>query len=80
MYWSWQSTFLVLETKLIGGGSLHLCLSGGIPVHYLNASKAHYSEMEDSLPVQEEGLFLVWEEGLLLLQEAGPLHAQVIAF
>ena len=25
--------------------------SGGIPVHYLNASKAHYSEMEDSLPV-----------------------------
>ena len=32
MYWSWQSTFLVLETKLIGGEPLHLCLSGGIPV------------------------------------------------
>ena len=24
MYWSWQSTFLVQETKLIGGGLLHL--------------------------------------------------------
>ena len=24
MYWSWQSTFLVQETKLIGGGPLHL--------------------------------------------------------
>ena len=32
MYWSWQSTFLVQETKLIGGGPLHLCLSGGKPV------------------------------------------------
>ena len=32
MYWSWQSTFLVQETKLIGGEPLHLCLSGGIPV------------------------------------------------
>ena len=32
MYWSWQSTFLVQETKLIGGGPLHLYLSGGKPV------------------------------------------------
>ena len=24
MYWSWQSTFFVQETKLIGGGPLHL--------------------------------------------------------